>query len=410
MELVLIVFAVLVVLRWAGFIVLERLNLSHAAEHLQNSKQNEENAESAQKTLNYTTAKSRLLRVETTFATMVLIAVVFAKVLPMLYAWTMGLLGQSFWSEGAYLFGLSILSGVISLPFDWYRQFVLEERFGFNTSTQAIWWSDRFKMLCVVLILIYPFIVFLLFLVQWAGANWWLWAWGAILAYQLIMFFLGPLVILPLFNKFSPLPEGSLRDSIRTIAEKAGVAFRSIEVMDGSKRSKHSNAFFTGMGKFRKIALFDTLIDQLSEKELTSVVAHEMGHLKKKHIPKMLAWSCVLLGIELYLVSLFVDAAWLVEPFGFTTDRFVQGLVVVMLFASPILFWLSPLENLLSRKYEYEADAYAAEMMEESEPMITSLQTLESANLSNPYPHPWYSFFHYSHPTVQERIAALRGG
>ena len=189
----------------------------------------------------------------------------------------------------AFLLVTGVALSLPGLPLDWYDQFRLEERFGFNTTTQKLWWMDRLKGLLLGIVLGYPLLVLVLKLVEWTGPWWWLWAWGALLGFQLLMLVLAPVLILPLFNKFTPLPEGSLRERLLKLAERTRFRARSIQVMDGSKRSRHSNAFFTGFGGFRKIVLFDTLIQQLAELELEAVLAHEIGHFKKKHIPKTLA-------------------------------------------------------------------------------------------------------------------------
>ena len=299
------------------------------------------------------------------------------------------------------------LSAAVDLPLTGQRQFRPEERFGFNTSTQGLWWRDRLLMLILSLVLVYPLLVLILQIVQWTGASWWFWVWLTIIVYQLLMLLIVPRFIMPLFNTFEPLPEGSLKEKLQEVATRSGVVFKSIQVMDGSKRSRHSNAFLSGLGKFKKIALFDTLIQQLEEDEVKAVVAHEMGHQVKWHIPKQLLWVSVLLLVELYIVSLLIDAPWLIEPFGLSAGIFVHGLLVVSLFGSLMTFWLSPLENRISRRFEYEADRYAGELLGESRSMITALEKLEKSNLSNPAPHPVYSSFYYSHPTVKERVAAL---
>ena len=203
------------------------------------------------------------------------------------------------------------------LPLDWYDQFRLEERFGFNTTTQKLWWLDRLKGLLLGIALGYPLLVLVLKLVEWTGPWWWLWAWGALLGFQLLMLVLAPVLILPLFNKFTPLPEGSLRERLLKLAERTRFRARSIQVMDGSKRSRHSNAFFTGFGGFRKIVLFDTLIQQLAEPELEAVLAHEIGHYKKKHIPKMLLVSALGSLAGFWLISLLAQQEWFYRELRF---------------------------------------------------------------------------------------------
>jgi STE24 endopeptidase len=295
------------------------------------------------------------------------------------------------------------------LPLDWYAQFRLEEKFGFNTTTQKTWWLDRVKGLALALALGYPLLVLILKIVEWTGAVWWLWAWGAMIAFQLLMLVLAPVLIMPLFNKFTPLPEGSLRERLLKLAVRTRFVAKSIQVMDGSKRSRHSNAFFTGFGKFRKIVLFDTLIAQLNEPELEAVLAHEIGHFKKKHIPKMLLFSAFSSLVGFYVVSVLAKQDWFYRAFGFATTHIAPALLLFTLLSGVVMFWFSPLAHWWSRRYEYQADAFAKEVMNEPQSLIGALRKLNEKNLSNLTPHPIYSGFYYSHPTLLEREAALKG-
>ena len=242
-----------------------------------------------------------------------------------------------------------------------------------------------------------------------AAEWWWLWAWGSLMVFQLLMVTLAPKIIMPLFNKFTPLPDGSLKDRLLALGERTGFSARTIQVMDGSRRSRHSNAFFTGFGRWRKIVLFDTLIEQLQEEELEAVLAHEIGHYKKGHIPKTLALSAAGSLVGFWVVSLLVKQAWFVEAFGFTfqADQPASALLLMILLGGTVSFWLLPLANRLSRKYEYEADAYAAGVMGGPDSMIGALRKLAEKNLSNLIPDPIFSRFYYSHPTLFEREKAL---
>jgi STE24 endopeptidase len=298
---------------------------------------------------------------------------------------------------------------VLRLPLDWYDQFRLEARFGFNTSTQKTWWLDRVKGFLLALVLGYPLLALVLKFVEWTGALWWIWAWGALLAFQLVMMVLAPVLILPLFNKFTPLPDGSLRARLVKLAERTQFRAQSIQVMDGSKRSRHSNAFFTGFGGFRKIVLFDTLVAQLSETELEAVLAHEIGHYKKKHIVKLLAWAALSSLVAFYLISVLAREDWFYHAFGFEPGNVAPALLLFGLLASLVTFWFSPVQNWWSRRFEYEADAFAARVMRDAQPLVGALRKLTEKNLSNLTPHPAYSAFYYSHPTLLERERALAG-
>jgi STE24 endopeptidase len=317
--------------------------------------------------------------------------------------------GTSAWTMAAFLFTVGVAMSLPGLPFDWYGQFRLEEKFGFNTSTQKTWWLDRVKGLLLAAVLGYPLLVLILKIVEWTGAVWWLWAWGALLGFQLLMLVLAPVLIMPLFNKFTPLPEGSLRERLLKLAQRTSFVAKSIQVMDGSKRSRHSNAFFTGFGKFRKIVLFDTLISQLSEPELEAVLAHEIGHFKKKHIPKMLIFSAFSSLVGFYVVSVLAKQEWFYHAFRFEFDpkNIAPALLLFTLLSGVVMFWFSPLAHWWSRRYEYQADAFAAEVMNEPRSLIGALRKLNEKNLSNLTPHPLYSGFYYSHPTLVEREAAL---
>jgi len=263
------------------------------------------------------------------------------------------------------------------------------------------------KGLALAALLGYPLLVLILKIVEWTGAAWWIWAWGALLGFQLLMLVLAPVVIMPLFNKFTPLPEGTLRERLLKLAGRTNFVANSIQVMDGSKRSRHSNAFFTGFGKFRKIVLFDTLVAQLNESELEAVLAHEIGHYKKKHIPKMLVFSALSSLAGFYLISVFAKQEWFYRAFGFETTNIAPALLLFTLLSGVVMFWFSPLAHWWSRRYEYQADAFAREVMNEPQSLIGALRKLNEKNLSNLTPHPLYSGFYYSHPTLVERETAL---
>ena len=362
-----------------------------------------------QKSVAYTLAKGRLGNIEGAWGTAVLLVVLFSGVLPWACQYFTLELGQSAWAMAAFIFATALATSLAGWPFDWYAQFRLEQKFGFNHSTPTIWWSDRLKGLLLAMALGYPLLVLILKIVQWTGAWWWLWAWSVVLGFQFLMSVLAPVLILPLFNKFTPLPEGGLRERLFELARRTQFRAQSIQSMDGSKRSGHSNAFFTGFGRFRRIVLFDTLVQQLTEPELEAVLAHEIGHFKKKHIPKMLAFSAVSLLAGFYLISVLARQEWFYRAFGFEPGSVAPALLLFGLLAGTVTFWLSPLLHWWSRRYEYQADAFAAEVMSGAKSLIGALRKLNEKNLSNLTPHPFYSGFYYSHPTLLEREQALVG-
>jgi STE24 endopeptidase len=402
--------AALIIIKWAAQVWLERLNLNHVRVHsagVPDAFKGTIDEATYRKSIEYTLAKGKFEQFETSYSFAILLLVLFCGVLPWAFNLFASKLGSSAWAMAAFLFAIGFALSLPGLPLAWHNQFKLEERFGFNTSTQKTWWLDRLKGLLLGLILGYPLLVLILKFVDWTGSLWWLWAWAALLAFQMIMAVLAPVLIMPLFNKFTALPEGSLRDRLLKLAEKTRFRARSIQVMDGSKRSRHSNAFFTGFGQFRKIVLFDTLIQQLAELELEAVLAHEIGHFKKKHIPKMLVVSALASLAGFYCLSLLAKQDWFYRSFGFAPGNIAPALLLFGLLSGLVTFWFSPVAHWWSRRYEYQADAFAAETMQEPRSLITALRKLNEKNLSNLTPHPIYSGFYYSHPTLLEREQAL---
>jgi STE24 endopeptidase len=400
----------LVLARWTAQLWLEQLNRRHVLAHagsVPKAFKGVIDEATYTRSVQYTLAKGRLEQIEATWDSAVLLGVLFSGVLPWAFQSCAQVLSSSAWALAVFLLLTAVALSVPGLPLDWYGQFRLEERFGFNTTTQKLWWMDRFKGLWLGIVLGYPLLVLVLKLVEWMGSRWWLWAWGALLAFQLLMVVLAPVLILPLFNKFTPLPEGSLRERLLKLAERTHFRARSIQVMDGSKRSRHSNAFFTGFGGFRKIVLFDTLIQQLAELELEAVLAHEIGHFKKKHIPKTLLVSALSSLVGFWIISLLAQQEWFYRGFGFEPGSIVPALLLFGLVSGVITFWFSPVAHWWSRRYEYQADAFAAGVMNEPRSLIAALRKLNEKNLTNLTPHPLYSGFYYSHPTLLEREQAL---
>jgi len=366
------------------------------------------------RSVDYTLAKSHFADITGVFDVVVLIAVLFSGVLPWAFGRFTVTFATSIWAMAGFLFFIGIGLSILALPFAWYAQFKLEERFGFNTTTMKTWVLDRVKGFLLAVLLGYPLLALVLKLIEWTGASWWLWAAAVVIAFQLLLLLIAPAIIMPLFNKFTPLSEGALRQRLFALAQRTGFPTRSIDVMDGSKRSRHSNAFFTGFGRFRKIVLFDTLIAQLSEPELESVLAHEIGHYKKRHVVKLLGFSIAGVFVAFAAIASLARQEWFYRAFGFEHQGgFAAGNVVVAmllfgLLAGTISFWLSPFIHILSRRFEYEADAFARATMREAQSLIQALRKLSEKNLSNLNPHPLYSCFYYSHPTLLERERALR--
>jgi STE24 endopeptidase len=364
--------------------------------------------------VDYTLAKSRFANITGVFDVVVLIVLLFSGVLPWAFGRFTASFGRSIWAMAGFLFFIGIALSMLALPFAWYAQFKLEERFGFNAATIKTWVLDHVKGFLLALLLGYPLLALVLKIIEWTGATWWLWSAGIVVAFQLLLMLIAPAVIMPLFNKFTPLPEGALRQRLFALAQRAGFPTRSIEVMDGSKRSRHSNAFFTGFGRFRKIVLFDTLIAQLSEPELESVLAHEIGHYKKRHVVKLLGFSIAGVFAAFAAIAWLARQQWSYRAFGFEYQpsfgvvNIALAMLLFGLLAGTISFWLSPFFHAWSRRFEYQADAFARATMGEAQPLIQALRKLNEKNLSNLMPHPLYSGFYYSHPTLLERERTLR--
>ncbi len=364
-------------------------------------------AEKYQQSVAYTLAKGCLGRVELIWGFVVLMAVLTSGVLPWIYARTSAWAPGGVWDEAAFLIIVSVLLGLPGLPLEWWSQFRLEAKFGFNKSTLGLWVMDKIKGGALALLIGFPLLWVLLKLVGWMGATWWLWAFAVIFVFQLVMLVAYPKVILPLFNKLTPLPEGALRERLLALSERTGFRAATIEVIDGSKRSGHANAYFTGFGRFRRIVLYDTLIAQLTTEELEAVLAHEVGHYKCGHIPRMIAMGAVMMLGAFAAMAWLAQSAWFNPAFGFAVGDIAPAFLLFFLVSEGVTFWLSPLTNLLSRKHEYEADAFACNAVGGPAPLVAALRKLMEKNLGNLTPHPWYSGFHYSHPTIVERENAL---
>lgn len=400
----------LILIHWLAQWVLEQLNqkeIQRHADHIPEAYQGFIDPPAYERSVAYSLAKGRLEKIELTWNTLVLLGVLFSGLLPVTYQFGRSILGDSVWSQGGFLVVTGLILSLPSLPMDWYRQFRLEVRFGFNTTTPKLWCLDRLKGAVLGIVLGYPLIVLVLKTVEWSGDRWWLWAWICVLGFQGIMMIVAPVLIMPWFNRFTPLPAGPLRDQLLALAKNTRFPARQIEVMDGSKRSRHSNAFFTGFGRFRKIVLFDTLIQQLSETELAAVLAHEIGHYKRRHLLKLLVASAAGLWVGFYVLAWLARQEWFYAAFGFPPGQLGPALLLFSLVAGTVTFWISPLAHYWSRRYEFQADAFAARVMQTGQPLILALRKLMEKNLSNLTPHPCYSRFYYSHPTLLERERAL---
>lgn len=365
--------------------------------------------ETYNKSVAYTLSKNTFASFETVYDTILLAGIILSGFLPWLFYTLINIFGFSLWGQSLTLIAMGLILALFTLPLDWYSQFRIEEHFGFNRSNLKLWISDKLKALLLICLIGVPIVWVILKFFETMPSTWWIWAFVFFFGFQLLMMILYPQLIMPLFNKLEPMKDGELKDRLMRLADRTGFKASTIQVIDGSKRSGHSNAFFTGFGKFRRIVLFDTLIEQLEATELEAVLAHEIGHYKKGHVLKLLAVSAVSTFLTFAIIAWLIGKPWFFTSFGFSpASGMVPALVLFFLLGGLVTFWFTPLINLMSRKHEYEADAFAKDAMKSVDPLISSLRKLSEKNLSNLTPHPFYSAFHYSHPTLLEREKAMR--
>jgi STE24 endopeptidase len=305
-----------------------------------------------------------------------------------------------------FVAALILANQIITIPFDLYSTFVIEEKFGFNRTTLATWIMDQAKGLLLGAFFGLPLLAALIWIFQSVPMAW-LWGWLLVTVFSLALTYVAPTWIMPLFNKFQPLKDGQLKTEIHLMAEKCEFPLQEVFVMDGSKRSSKSNAFFTGFGKTKRIALFDTLIENHTVPELVGVLAHEIGHYKCRHIVKSIVTGGLTTGAMFFLLGVMMENRALFDAFGVKETSVYVSLILFGILMSPISDLLSIGGSVMSRKHEFEADAYAAEVTGNPVAMADALRKLSKDNLSNLTPHPFYVFVNYSHPPVSERVRAL---
>lgn len=359
--------------------------------------------------------KSTAYTIEKGFLTLVSDSVSSIIILAVILTGSFGVLDETIrrTSMHPYLVGityfavLSLFFYLVGLPFKTYSQFKLEEKYGFNRMTVKIFILDQLKGLGISAVVLIIVLGTLFFFMDKAGRLWWVIASVGIIGFQVVLNILYPLVIAPLFNKFNPLEEGELKKTLEQMAEKNDFSVKGIFVMDGSKRSAHSNAYFTGFGRVKRIVLFDTLVELLTPSQLAGVLAHEIGHEKKHHLLKGLILSFFVTVFAFFILDRFMNYLPLYQAFGFYRASYHAILVIISFCTGPFTFFLTPLFTMWSRKHEYEADRYAVEVSGNKEDLENGLIVLAKENLANLTPHPLYSFFYYSHPKIGERLKAI---
>ncbi|BDG07261.1 M48 family metallopeptidase [Anaeromyxobacter paludicola] len=361
---------------------------------------------SAARSRDYTLANGRLALVSGAWSAALTLAVLLSGLLPWLHQAlaARGLAGAHRFV--AFLVLVSAPFWVAGLPFALYRTFVLEARFGFNRTTPALWLKDRAKGLLLSAALGLPLLYAVYGFMALTGRAWWLWLAGFLTGVQILMVWLFPTLIAPLFNRFQPLPEGPLKERLEALARAARFRSRGLFVMDASRRSGHGNAYFTGFFRPR-IVLFDTLVAQMTVPEAAAVLAHEIGHYQKRHVHRRLALGVAGQVVTLWALSLLVPWPPLYRAFGFAAPSYEAALALFSLGGGAFTFFLAPVASWLSRRHEYQADRYAVALVPEPGALASALVKLNRENLANLDPHPWYSAWHYSHPTLVERLRAI---
>jgi STE24 endopeptidase len=359
------------------------------------------------KMVDYTYDNSRLTAKENLTSDGIELGILFL-LLPILVGWIVGLNLHIIWQALIFFGLLALIGGIAGLPFDLYDTFVLEKKYGFSTITWRLWITDLIKSLILSAIIMTIMISAFMAFIHYLPASWWFWAWVFFTLFEIILLWLYPVLIAPLFNKFEPIKDEALREKINALMDKAGLKTKGIYQVDEGKRSKHTNAYFTGIGKTKRIVLYDTLLASHAPDEIVAVLAHEIGHWKKKHILKQLTFMIVASLVLLYFIYLIVNWSFLYSAFGLKVTPVYAGLFLVSLYLSSAGFFLSPVGAAITRRYEREADKMAWELTGTSEPMINALKRLAKDNLTNLHPHPLYVWFYYSHPPLIERIEYLR--
>ena len=363
-----------------------------------------------QRAADYTLARASLGRIESSLGVMVSAVTLFFGLAWMWNA-TETFTSTIWIRELLLVVLLSVVTGIIGLPFSYYGTFNIEERFGFNKTTRKTFWLDLVKGAVLGGVIMLPLLALLFWIMRAAGPLWWLYAWCVFIGFQLLMLALYPTFIAPLFNKFKPLDKDDTKTAIEGLMTRTQFKSNGLFVMDGSKRSSHGNAYFTGFGQAKRIVFFDTLLERLNNNEIVAVLAHELGHFKRKHIVQRLVMMAAMSLAFFAAVAWAMQKPWLYEAFGFAGNMGTVApgvaLVLLAMVLPALLFWIGPLSSALSRKHEFEADAYAAEVSSKSD-LIAALTKLYRDNASTLTPDPLYSAYHHSHPPAMIRIAHLQ--
>jgi STE24 endopeptidase len=360
-----------------------------------------------QKAADYTLAKGKVNRIETIFGMAILLVWTLGGGLEWLSSFWQGFAWSDVLTGLVFMLSFFVIGSLIDIPFSWYRTFVMEDKFGFNRNTPALFFSDIAKQIVLLMVIGAPLIWIALWLMDTAGENWWLYLWAAFIAFSVVMMWAYPAFIAPLFNKFTPLQDEKLEARVNALLERCGFKSQGIFVMDGSRRSGHGNAYFTGLGNNKRIVFFDTLLSTLNEDQIEAVLAHELGHFRRKHVIKNMVMMAILSLVGLALLGWASSESWFYSGLGVSVHSDAMTLVLFMLVVPVFSFFLHPLMTSLSRKYEFEADAYAASVSN-SQHLIEALVALYQENASTLTPDPLVSAVYDSHPPATLRVAHLQ--
>ena len=405
-----IIFFIIVVFLCLDFVlerVLESLNSKHMSPVLPDSLKGIYEEKEYSRFQSYKRENGRLDSWSSGVGFVVMIVFLVAGGFGWYNSWVVSLTDSVVWQTILFVVGLSVVSSVLDIPFDYYATFRIEEKYGFNKTTRRVYWLDTVKELFLSLVLGGVLLALVVWFYTWAGTYFWLYAWGAVTLFSVFMAMFYSQLIVPLFNKQTPLQEGALRDKIQAFAGKVGFKLDNIYVIDRSKRSTKANAYFTGLGPKKRVVLYDTLIDELTEEEIVAVLAHEVGHYKKRHTLRSMVVSVIQMGVLFWLFSLCVNNAALSEALGGDRAYFQLGLIAFAILYSPVNLILGVGMNVWSRSNEYEADAFAARYYEGGY-LVSGLKKISVKSLSNLTPHPLYEYIYYSHPSLLKRIDAIK--
>jgi STE24 endopeptidase len=404
-----IVFLIALTLSFSVQFWLARRHAAHVAKHrasVPEAFKGSVSLEAHQKAADYTLEKNRLGYIDSIIGVVLLLALTLGGGINWAFEFWASAVQSPMLAGLAAVATVVLFMTVVELPSSIYQTFVIEEKYGFNKSTPQQFIQDHLLQLVLVVVIGLPLLALILWVMDSIGSLWWLWAWGILISFSLLMSWLYPTLIAPLFNKFTPMEEGSLKERIQGLLARCGFSSNGIFIMDGSKRSGHGNAYFTGLGNNKRIVFFDTLINSLEDEELEAILAHELGHFKCKHTIKLLVANAVMTLISFAVLGWLIDQQWFYNGLGVEQPSHAAALLLFALVSSSFTFFIEPIVAYFQRKFEFEADNFASSNAK-AEKLISALVKLFEENASTLTPDPLYSAFHYSHPPAAIRIANL---